>query len=142
MKKIQQLFPWSGSKRWLVPHLVPVFKKWQGQGRYIEPFVGGGSVAAVVKWMFNTDQYLSDANPWLISVFQSQIDGGATSNNYADVEYWRNLSDIDLPSLSVIEKANRFAVCLFTAWGNRWGTKPDGVFRSTVNSRYCQQPQP
>lgn len=136
LKKFQW-FPWNGSKRWIVEHLVPVFRTWHGGGRYIEPFVGGGSVAAAVAGLFDSDQYLSDANPWLVAAFRSQIGGCGVAENYADVDYWRGLTDKDLPNLTVAEAANRFAVCLFTAWGNRWETRPDGKFRSTVNPRYC-----
>jgi DNA adenine methylase len=137
--EIPQWFPWNGSKRWLVKHLIPVFQGWAGQGKYIEPFVGGGSIATVVKSLFQTKQYLSDANPWLISAFQSQVLGCSVADNYADINYWRNLNDNDLPNLSVAERANRFAICLFTAWGNRWETRIEGSFRSTTNPKFCRE---
>ena len=133
-------FPWNGSKRWLLNDLVPIFSLWNGSGRYIEPFVGGRSVSATIRSMFpGVPQVLSDANPWLVSAYESQLSAAIEfPANYSDVQYWRNLTDADLSNLSVSDRANRFAICLFTAWGNRWETKPDGIFRSTVNSKYCE----
>ena len=133
-------FPWNGSKRWLLNDMWITFKKWDGQGRYIEPFVGGGCVSRLVKELFPaTSQIISDANPWLISAFQQQaLSGPKISDKYLEIDYWRGLNDSDLSSLSTLDKANRFAICLLTAWGNRCETIKDGTFRSTVNKKYCE----
>ena len=136
---VPQWFPWNGSKRWIVKYLTPIFQTWTG-GSYIEPFVGGGSISALMKIIFpNVKQYLSDANPWLMSAFQSQlINDCKIAENYMDIDYWRNLRDIDFTNLSVCERANRFAICLFTAWGNRWKSKMDGSMGSEnpINKKF------
>lgn len=136
-KCLAAAFPWNGSKEWLVPELKPIFGLWNGRGRYFEPFVGGGSVTLMSRTMFRCPQYLADANPWLVSAFDAQIKGCSIHPDYSDVKFWRNLTDADLPRLTVAEKANRFAICLYTAWGNRWETRADGSFRQTVNPRFC-----
>jgi len=131
-------FPWNGSKRWLLNELTPIIKKWDGIGKFVDPFLGGGSISMVVKDIFpQTTQLVSDANPWLASAFVAQTDCLKIPENYCDITYWRNLSDSDLATLSDVDRANRFAICLFTAWGNRWETSTDGRFRSTINKKYC-----
>ena len=87
----------------------------------------------------NTKQYISDYNPWLISSFQSQLlDDCYVVKNYLDVEYWRSVKDIDFKTLTPIERANRFAICLYTAWGNRWKTKIDGSMgnENPINKKF------
>lgn len=134
-------FPWNGSKRWMIPHIAKVFSQWDPAptARYIEPFVGGGSVSHAMRQIHPTVPHLlGDANPWLVSLYQWQVlkKPYTLPTNFADVPYWRALKDSDIPNLSTEEQANRFAVCLLTAWGNRWETQADGVFRSTVNKKW------
>jgi DNA adenine methylase len=140
--EIPQWFPWNGSKRWLVKHIAPIMQSWAGDGVYFDPFVGGGSISALVRGMFpDARQHLSDANPWVMSAFQSQLlDDREVVGNYTDTEYWRNLKDADLDNLSVLEKANRFAICLFTAWGNRWKSKSDGSMgtENPINKKFIK----
>ena len=115
--KVTLWFPWNGSKRWLLKDIAQIMKKWQGSGIYIDPFVGGGSVSALAKEIFPTNkQYISDANPWLVAAFQSQmLYDRRIADNYLDIDYWRSLRDSDIDNLSMLEKANRFAICLFTS---------------------------
>ena len=129
-------FPWNGSKSWLIPSLREIIHRWPGKGRYIEPFVGSGAISRIVRAEFpDVPQLLGDANPWLMSAYEWQASGlpYRLPDNWADVDYWRSLTDADLPNLSVMQRATRFAVCLHTAWGQRWETCKDGTFRSTVN---------
>lgn len=138
---VPRWFPWNGSKRRILKDLLQVFSRWDGSGRYIDPFVGGGSVAIGAKLAFeSSSQVLGDANPWLVSVYEYMATepNYQVPDNYLDVDHWRGLSDADLASLSAEQRANRFAICLLTAWGNRWETRPDGTFRSTVNTKYCE----
>lgn len=76
-----------------------------------------------------------------MSVFewQSQPMSYQPPENFVDISYWRSLDDSHLPHLSLHERATRFAVCLLTAWGNRWKTEADGRFTSSstpVNPKY------
>ena len=140
--EIPQWFPWNGSKRWLVKHLASIIDAWDGDGVYFEPFVGGGSVSTLVRVLFpDAKQCLSDANPWVMAAFQSQLlDDRKIAENFTDTKYWRGLRDADLRSLTTIERANRFAICLFTAWGNRWKSKADGSMgtENPINNKFVQ----
>lgn len=139
---MSQYFPWNGSKRWLIDKLSAVMKTWDGCGVYVDPFVGGGSVSRLVREMFpNARQRLSDANPWLAAAFRSQLTGCGMATNYADIGYWRGLKDADIGTLTDSEQVTRFAVCLFTAWGNRWKSRADGSMgtENPVNLKFTSQ---
>src|ERR1044072_3393436 len=57
---------WAGGKRWLVPHLEPL---WQAhkQRRYVEPFCGGLAVAFGLQ---PERALLNDINPHLINFYR------------------------------------------------------------------------
>jgi DNA adenine methylase len=57
---------WAGGKRWLVPHLKPLWDSYQ-QRRYVEPFCGG---LAVVLGLQPQEALLNDINPHLINFYQ------------------------------------------------------------------------
>ena len=87
-------------------------------------------------------QALGDANPWLMSAYEQQTVSApyVLPANFADVEYWRGLTDADIPALDVSARATRFGVCLLSAWGNRWKTESDGRFTSSsapVRKEWC-----
>lgn len=124
-------FPWNGSKRWLLPSLTPILREWPGRGKYVEPFVGSGAVSRFMRDTFpRSQQVVGEINPWLVSAYQAQIERMALPENYLDIDYWRSLTDSDIPRLTTQEQASRFAVCLFTAWGNRWKSRDDGSMGS------------
>lgn len=62
---------WAGGKRWLVPHLLPL---WSGceERRLVEPFVGG---LAVTLGLQPESALLNDLNPHLIA-FYKQLQSG------------------------------------------------------------------
>lgn len=135
-------FPWNGSKKWMLGSLEQVFRRWPAEGRFIDPFCGGGSVSYLAKTLWpKTAQRVSDANPWLMSVFEWQTANEVyrVPRNFLNTSHWRKLKDEDLSKLTLQEQATRFAVCLLTAWGNRWETHSTGEFRSTINGRYCDE---
>jgi DNA adenine methylase len=57
---------WAGGKRWLVPHLKPIWDKHSGR-RYVEPFCGG---LAVVLGLQPERALLNDINPHLINFYR------------------------------------------------------------------------
>ena len=57
---------WAGGKRWLVPHLEPVWKAHDTR-RLVEPFCGGLAVALGLQ---PTCALLNDANPHLINFYR------------------------------------------------------------------------
>lgn len=56
---------WAGGKRWLVPHLLPLWQPYSGR-RLVEPFSGGLAIAL----SFGPDRaLLNDINPHLINFY-------------------------------------------------------------------------
>ena len=57
---------WAGGKRWLVPHLKPIWER-HSERRYVEPFCGG---LAVVLGLHPQRALLNDINPHLINFYR------------------------------------------------------------------------
>ena len=57
---------WAGGKRWLVPHLAPIWKRY-AERRYVEPFCGG---LAVVLGLQPARALLNDINPHLVNFYR------------------------------------------------------------------------
>src|ERR1043165_5769246 len=62
---------WAGGKRWLVPHLAPVWNEYSDR-RYVEPFCGG---LAVVLGLQPARALLNDINPHLINFYRHLQNG-------------------------------------------------------------------
>jgi DNA adenine methylase len=62
---------WAGGKRWLVPHLAPVWSRYSDR-RYVEPFCGG---LAVVLGLQPARALLNDVNPHLINFYRHLQNG-------------------------------------------------------------------
>lgn len=62
---------WAGGKRWLVPHLKPIWDK-HSERRYVEPFCGGLAVALGLK---PKRALLNDVNPHLINFYRHLQNG-------------------------------------------------------------------
>ncbi|HXD32276.1 MAG TPA: Dam family site-specific DNA-(adenine-N6)-methyltransferase [Pyrinomonadaceae bacterium] len=56
---------WAGGKRWLLPHLQPLWDKYRDR-RYVEPFCGG---IAVALGLAPASGLLNDVNPHLINFY-------------------------------------------------------------------------
>jgi DNA adenine methylase len=56
---------WAGGKRWLVPHIEPLWREHQAR-RYVEPFCGGLAVALGLR---PERAVLNDLNPHLINFY-------------------------------------------------------------------------
>lgn len=136
-------FPWNGSKRWLLSKLSSILRVVPSFNAYIEPFVGGGSVSYLMRHLYpNIPQNIADANPWLIAAYSQQVIepiGYDIDEVATKILWYRKLTDADLEHLDVHQQALRFAICLMTAWGNRWETHSSGEFRSTINARFCER---
>lgn len=57
---------WAGGKRWLVPHLKPIWDEYSDR-RYVEPFCGGLAVALGLQ---PKRALLNDINPHLINFYR------------------------------------------------------------------------
>jgi len=75
---------WAGGKRWLAPHIEPLWRRHQ-QRRYIELFCGGLAVALGLQ---PERAVLNDLNPHLIN-FYAQVRRGLSMN--IDARYDRKL---------------------------------------------------
>ena len=62
---------WAGGKRWLVPHLEPMWAK-HSHRRYVEPFCGGLAVALGLQ---PKRALLNDVNPHLINFYRHLQNG-------------------------------------------------------------------
>ena len=62
---------WAGGKRWLVPHLTPIWQR-HSDRRYVEPFCGG---LAVVLGLEPARALLNDINPHLINFYRHLQNG-------------------------------------------------------------------
>ncbi|HEY4515648.1 MAG TPA: Dam family site-specific DNA-(adenine-N6)-methyltransferase [Candidatus Paceibacterota bacterium] len=56
---------WAGGKRWLVPHLKPLWEKHKNK-RFVEPFCGG---LAATLGLLPEKAWLNDINPHLINLY-------------------------------------------------------------------------
>jgi DNA adenine methylase len=77
---------WAGGKRWLVPHLIPL---WQPHSyrRLVEPFCGGLAVALSLR---PTRALLNDANPHLVN-FMGKLKAGFRIDGALDMQNDREL---------------------------------------------------
>jgi site-specific DNA-adenine methylase len=143
MMKNNAWFPWNGSKVWLLDKISPLLSLYDGKGAYYEPFLGCGVVSEVVKSLHpNVTHNLNDINPWLISAFENQIsEFNNLPNNIYDVDIWRAYKDSDIPKLGTFLSSVRFAICLYSAWGNRWKSRLDGSMgnENPVNQKFCEK---
>lgn len=133
-------FPWNGAKTRLIDTLEPYIRSWGGGGRWIEPFLGSGVVTRHVRMMFpGIPMVVGDTNPWLMAAHEYWLSGKVAHPTVADVsmvniERFRRTTNAEFDSLSNRDKALRFLVCLYSAWGNRWQTHEDGKFLTPINT--------
>jgi DNA adenine methylase len=57
---------WAGGKRWLVPHVAPLWQRFRGR-RLVEPFCGGLAVALGLR---PARAWLSDINPHVVNFYR------------------------------------------------------------------------
>jgi DNA adenine methylase len=57
---------WAGGKRWLVPHVAPLWQRFRGR-RLVEPFCGG---LAVALGLMPARAWLSDINPHVVNFYR------------------------------------------------------------------------
>lgn len=77
---------WAGGKRWLLPHLQPLWEKAR-PSRLVEPFTGGLAVSLGLR---PRDALLNDFNPHLINFYQQVQQGLAIqieTRNDSEVYY-------------------------------------------------------
>lgn len=123
---------WAGGKQWLSAFLKPFIQ--QGKGRYIEPFLGGGSV-------FFASQpkraWISDSNKELIDTYKT-IQNDAESIiarlkrfSFTEECYYRVRES---NPLSPIGKAARFIFLNRTCWNGLYRVNRQGKFNVPMGS--------
>lgn len=73
---------WAGGKRWLLPHLQPIWQQFQGR-RLVEPFVGGMGIALGLK---PVKALLSDSNEHLINFYSWLQKGLIADSDFSNEE--------------------------------------------------------
>jgi DNA adenine methylase len=66
---------WAGGKRWLLPHLIPIYDQYR-KNRLVEPFIGGMAVALGLNPI---QALLNDANPHVINFYNHLKNGLITT---------------------------------------------------------------
>jgi DNA adenine methylase len=71
---VKPLLKWAGGKRWLIPHIKPLWERAKQDGALclVEPFAGGGAVSFGLK---PKRAILNDLNPHLINFYRWVRDG-------------------------------------------------------------------
>src|SRR5690606_20091666 len=68
---LKPILKWAGGKRWLVPHIRPIWMRFQDR-RLVEPFCGG---LAITLALAPSRAWANDINPHLIN-FYNQVKQG------------------------------------------------------------------
>src|SRR5713226_8215221 len=123
---------WAGGKQWLIPHLQPLIKT--DAGKYIEPFLGGGSV------FFSSlprNAFLSDRNKELIETYKA-----VQKNAEAVIHLLRRFSYTEdcyyhareSRPRSSVGRAARFIYLNRTCWNGLYRVNRDGDFNVPIGS--------
>jgi DNA adenine methylase len=120
---------WAGGKRWLVQH--PEFEHPTFNGKYIEPFLGSGSVFFALRPRYAV---LSDTNSELIEAYEAIRDHHDLVLRHLTVHarlhgkrYYYNIRDQVRPT-STAGRAARFLYLNRTCW--------NGLYRVNLNGKF------
>ncbi len=123
---------WAGGKQWLTPKLKPLVER--TKGRYIEPFLGGGSV------FFATlpgKALLSDCNPELIDTYQTvrkeaaRVIARLRRFSFTKDCYYRVRQS---KPKSPVGRAARFIFLNRTCWNGLYRVNREGAFNVPMGS--------
>lgn len=111
-----------GGKTRLVPFLSEVIQR-PGRTRYVEPFVGGGSVLAGLARHFETVE-AGDAHPALVTLWNAVLDGWEPSELVTEDDYAR----LRIEAEPTAEQAFAGFACSFGGkWFGGFARKSDGT---------------
>lgn len=123
---------WAGGKQWLSKQLAPLV--FASTGKYIEPFLGGGSVFFSVR---PKDAKLSDSNPELISTYKTirrdaeSVVARLRQFSYTETCYYRVRES---RPQSLIGNAARFIYLNRTCWNGLYRVNRAGDFNVPMGS--------
>ncbi len=126
---------WAGGKRWLFESKQ--FELPELQGRYFEPFLGGG---AVFFWSLPENAYLSDANDRLIELYQvlrdeltdflSLLEAHAASHSK---DYYYAIRDMEYRT--PVGRAAQFLYLNRTCWNGLYRENTQGKFNVPIGTK-------
>lgn len=127
-KEIVPFLKWAGGKQWLLPYLNALLNSNFGNGKYIEPFLGGGSVFLSIR---PRNAWLSDSNQELIDTYR-EIKKNAESViqrlqrfSFTTECYYRVRN---YKPRSPVSKAARFIYLNRTCWNGLYRVNQKGGF--------------
>ena len=132
---IAPFLKWAGGKRWLVDRHADVFPEFEG--RYFEPFLGGGSVFFHLS---PNASVLSDMNTHLIECYQQIRDDHETVVKLLE-EHQKNFNKnyyYEIRSTKFIDKNERAAQFLFlnrTCWNGLYRVNLKGEFNVPIGTK-------
>lgn len=130
---------YMGGKTRVAPQIAAVMRAHRkGAHNYVEPFMGGGSVAALMAPEFNT-VHLSDANESLIMLWQDVLSGWKPPGHITK-EQWRALKAD--PDPSAMKALAGFAASFGGKWFAGYASSPGrnyvaGSVRELVKHARC-----
>lgn len=135
MKKLDPFLKWPGGKRWFISKfrdMVP-----QKYNRYIEPFVGGGSIFLALQ---PTTAIISDINTELINVYISMRDNPSKlaeimeyhQKRHSKEYYYRVRSTVPRDNL---RKAGRFLYLNRTCFNGMYRVNLQGDFNVPIGTK-------
>ncbi|MBK6956160.1 MAG: Dam family site-specific DNA-(adenine-N6)-methyltransferase [Dermatophilaceae bacterium] len=119
---------WAGSKRSLLPHVVPLLPP--TYERYFEPFLGSGSLFFLLRPEIAA---INDLNTDLISTFRAVRDGPAAVHaeygkfNVLDRDQYYQIRDSDAPT-NRFARAARFIYLNRACWNGLYRVNQNGHF--------------
>ncbi|MBC5767226.1 DNA adenine methylase [Ramlibacter albus] len=134
-REIRPFLKWAGGKRWLAPQVVEIIGS--VRGRYVEPFLGGGSVYFS---LLPERALLSDKNSELINVYQVlQSDPAQLAKllqehqkNHSD-EYYYSMRDY--APTNPHRQAARFVYLNRTCWNGLYRVNLKGEFNVPIGTK-------
>lgn len=134
---LKPFLKWAGGKRWLIPKSKELLLPLDKMNRYIEPFLGGGSMFFHLQ---PSDAYLSDVNADLINTYQIIRDRWEDlyeilrkyhKKHSESFYYERRASEPRTPLL----RAARFIYLNRTCWNGLYRVNKQGKFNVPIGTK-------
>lgn len=134
-KKVIPFLKWAGGKRWLASDLIQ--KIGQPEGRYIEPFLGGGAVFFTLQ---PCNAVLGDLNVELVDTYKAiqsdwcGVQERLERHQEAHSKDYYYLTRFFIPS-DPLDKAARFIYLNRTCWNGLYRVNLSGVFNVPIGTK-------
>lgn len=133
--KITPFLKWAGGKRWLINKQPEIFPK--HFNRYIEPFIGGGSVYFYIK---PANAIIGDLNKELIETYQALKSDWQQVHSYLKTYHEKHSKDFyyaerDKQYRSLSRKAARLIYLNRTCWNGLYRVNRQGKFNVPIGTK-------